>query len=116
MINTYEFILNLIGLQGIDIVEISHSTCQRIYNYYANNVIQSIKHSELKLLAIDDIAVKKGHVYNSVVYNLEEGNVVAIINGRKKTDIIDYFNTLSIQEREKIQAVSMDMSRSYCIY
>ena len=102
-------------LQNVcNIAEISHSTYQRIYNYYTNNVIQSIEHSELKLLAIDDIAVRKEHVYNSVVYNLEEGNVVAIIKGRKKTDVIDYFKTLSIEAREKIQAVSMDMSRSYC--
>lgn len=68
----------------------------------------------LRLLGIDDIATKKGHNYDTIIYNQETGNVVAVITGRKKDDVVSYFCSLPIEVRESIEAVSMDMSRGYC--
>jgi transposase len=43
----------------------------------------------LRLLGIDDIARKKGHSYDTVVYDHETGNVIAVITGRTKEDVIN---------------------------
>lgn len=93
---------------------ISEATCQKIYNFYASNILENRIPEPLKLLGLDDIATKKGHNYDTVIYNQETGNVVAIISGRKKDDVVTYLNSLSTEIKEGVQAVSMDMSRSYC--
>lgn len=97
-----------------NIVGISHGACQRIYNFYAKNKLKSLDPESLTMLGIDDIAKSKGHNYNTVIYNQATGNPVTIISGRKKEDIVPYLNSLPQDIKEKIQAVSMDMSRSYC--
>ena len=56
----------------------------------------------------------KGHNYNTVVYNQETGNVAAMFTGRKKDDVVNFLKGWPEEVRRKIEAVSMDMSRSYC--
>ncbi|HZJ99814.1 MAG TPA: ISL3 family transposase, partial [Tissierellaceae bacterium] len=97
-----------------EIVDISEGKCQRIYNYHASVLLNAREPEPLRLLGIDDIARKKGHNYNTVIYNQETGNIVAIFTGRKKDDVINYLKRLPEEIRFKVEAVSMDMSRSYC--
>lgn len=40
--------------------------------------------------------------------------MVAILSGRKKEDVVSYFKSLPDSIKEGIEAVSMDMSKSYC--
>lgn len=97
-----------------NIEDISEGTCQRIYNYYAKKYLESVEPKPLKLLGIDDIATRKGHNYDTIIYNQETGKLVAAISGRKKKDIVTYLMSLPNKVRLGIEAVSMDMSRSYC--
>lgn len=97
-----------------EIVDIGEGTCQRIYNHYAQAILKARKPETLRLLGIDDIARKKGHNYNTVIYNQETGNVVALLTGRKKEDVVSYLKQWPEEVRLKVEAVSMDMSRSYC--
>lgn len=97
-----------------EITGVSAGTCQSIYNFYATNILENKVPEPLRLLSIDDIATKKGHDYDTVIYNLETGNVVALLTGHKKDHVVSYFRSLPAEVREGIQAVSMDMSRSYC--
>jgi transposase len=53
-------------------------------------LLEARESESLKFQSIDDAARKKGHNYNSVIYNKETGNVAAIFIGRSKIDIIDY--------------------------
>ena len=41
-------------------------------------------YDNLRILAIDEIAVKKGHIYMTVVLDYLSGRVVAVLEGRKK--------------------------------
>ncbi|SHK25935.1 ISL3 family transposase [Paramaledivibacter caminithermalis] len=97
-----------------EIIGNSEGTCQRIYNHYAKEYLASCKPEPLRLLGIDDIVSKKGHNYDTVIYNQETGNVVAIFSGRRKEDVITYLKSLPEDLIRGIEAVSMDMSRSYC--
>ncbi len=67
----------------------------------------------LRLLSIDELAKRKGHNYVSIILNAETGRVVWVADGRKKEDLRPFFEALGAFRRSKIEAVSMDMSRSY---
>lgn len=97
-----------------DFIQVSENKIQRIYNYYAK-----IKNSEkgkepLIFLGIDDIAKSKGHKYYTVLYNHENGEVVALIDGRTKENVVDYITkNFTKAQRETVLAVSLDMSKTY---
>lgn len=97
-----------------NIVGISHGACQRIYNFYARKNLESKEPESLELLGIDDIAQRKGHNYDTVIYNQQTGNPITLFSGRKKDDVMSYLKGLPAKIKDNIKAVSMDMSRSYC--
>ncbi len=104
--NTIE---NVCLLEGI-----SHGKCQRIFNHYAQEEIDSRPSKKVRFIGIDDLARRKGHNYNTAVYDLETHSVIAMFRGRTKEDVIAYFKHLSEEFRNDIEAAAMDMSRSYC--
>jgi transposase len=69
-----------------------------------------LKH--LKRIAIDEIAVAKGHRYLSVVMDLESGAVVFVGDGKGADALKPFWKRLR-PSRAKIEAVAMDMSAAY---
>jgi transposase len=63
----------------------------------------------LRLLAIDEIAVRKGQNYLTVVLDYESGRVVWVGEGRTIETVKGFFNGMSQEQKDKIEAVSMDM-------
>lgn len=66
----------------------------------------------MKLLAIDEIAIFKGHRYLTVVMDLETGCVVFVGDG-KGTEALSPFWSRLARSRAKISAVAIDMSAAY---
>ena len=69
-----------------------------------------LKH--LQHIAIDEIAVAKGHRYLTVVMDLESGAVVFVGDG-KGADALNGFWKRLRPSKAKIEAVAMDMSAGY---
>ncbi len=69
-----------------------------------------LKH--LKTIAIDEIAVRKGHQYLTVVMDMDSGAMVFVGNG-KGADALDPFWKRLKRAQADIQAVAMDMSPAY---
>lgn len=69
-----------------------------------------LKH--LKTIAIDEIAVRKGHVYLTDVMDMQSGAIVFVGNG-KKADALDPFWEKLKRSKANIEAVAMDMSPAY---
>jgi transposase len=67
----------------------------------------------LRLLAIDEIAVRKGHDYMTIVLNLESGQIVWVGDGRYESTLSDFFSELTEGQRNTIEAVAVDMSPPY---
>ena len=67
----------------------------------------------LRLLAVDEIAVKKGQQYMTVVIDYVTGRVVWMAKGRTKEDLDAFFAGMSPQQKAGIQAVAMDMWPAY---
>lgn len=66
----------------------------------------------LKVIGIDEFAVKKGHVYKTIVVNLETGQIVYVGDG-KGADALDGFWKLVNKAGVKIEAVASDLSAAY---
>jgi transposase len=69
-----------------------------------------LKH--LRAIAIDEIAVAKGHRYLTVVMDLESGAVVFVGDGKGADALKPFWKRLR-PSGAKVQAVAMDMSAAY---
>jgi transposase len=67
----------------------------------------------LRILAVDEISIRKGHRYLTVVLDYETGRVVYVGKARKARTLMRFFNQLSAGQRKAIEAVVMDMWDPY---
>ena len=76
----------------------------------------------LRILAIDEIAVRKGHKYMTVVIDYETGRVVCLPvrgtqtgmgHGRTKKTMAEFFAGMTKKQKAAIEAVAMDMWEPY---
>jgi transposase len=67
----------------------------------------------LRILAVDEISVKKGHRYLTVVMDYLSGRVVYVGKDRKSKTLELFFNQLNQQQRGSIEAIVMDMWDPY---
>ena len=68
--------------------------------------------STLRYIAIDEIAIAKGHRYLTVVMDLESGAVVFVGDGKGADALKPFWKRLR-PSKAKIEAVAMDMSAGY---
>ena len=67
---------------------------------------------DLELLAIDEIAVGKGHRYLTVVLDLVSGAVVFVGDGRGTDSLVPFWRRLK-RAKTKVRAVAIDMSPAF---
>ena len=63
----------------------------------------------LRILAIDEISIRKGHNYLTIVLDFLTGRVVFVGKNRKAKTQKRFFNQLISGQRKRIEAVAMDM-------
>ena len=66
-----------------------------------------------KLLAVDEISLKKRHKYLTVVIDWESGRVMWISEGRGEESLEGFFSQLTPEVKRSIKAVAMDMWDPY---
>jgi transposase len=64
-----------------------------------------------RFLGIDEFARRKGHRYDTILCDLDARQVLEVSAGRKKDDVISVLERLT--DCEAVEAVSMDMSRTF---
>jgi transposase len=70
-------------------------------------------YDNLRLLAVDEVAVHKGHRYLTTVLDLETGRMVWIGPDRTKATLLRFFAELTPEQRASIEAVATDMASGY---
>jgi transposase len=60
-------------------------------------------------LGVDEKAIAKGHTYVTLVCDLRTGNVEYVSDERKKASLDQYYQTLSQEQLDGIEAVALDM-------
>lgn len=69
-----------------------------------------LKH--LRLIAIDEITIGKGHRYLTIILDLETGAVVFVGDGKGADALLPFWKRLK-RSRARIEAVAIDMSPAY---
>ena len=64
-------------------------------------------------MGVDEKAIAKGHRYMTLVCDLEEATVEYIGEGRKEESLSAYFDVFPKENREKVEAISLDMWPAY---
>jgi transposase len=67
---------------------------------------------DVQRIAIDEIAVRKGHVYKTVVLDLDSGHILHVGDGKGAEAVEPFFRRLR-RARVMLKAIAMDMSNSY---
>lgn len=67
----------------------------------------------LRLLAVDEIALRRHQHYMTVVLDYETGRVVWLGEGRRFETLGAFFMLMTLEERRAIEAVAMDMWKPY---
>ncbi len=63
----------------------------------------------LRYLGVDEVARAKGHDYLTIVYDLDSGALLWVIEGRSKAGLVEFFDALDEDVAQGIAAVAMDM-------
>jgi transposase len=63
-------------------------------------------------IAIDEIAIRKGHRYMTVVVDLDSGDVLYAAEGKDQKCLQPFFRRLR-RARAKLKAIAVDMSKAY---
>lgn len=64
-------------------------------------------------LGVDEKAFRKGHNYFTLVNDLVKGRVLYVAEGREQASLDGFWETLSEEQRQGIEAVAMDMWDPY---
>lgn len=69
--------------------------------------------SNVRRIAIDEIAIRKGHKYASLIIDFDRHRVLWAFEGREKKALDEFYKKLGPDRCSKIEAVGMDMWEPY---
>lgn len=84
-------------------------TVKAIDKFYLERDYGQPDYQGLRILAVDEISIRKRHRYLTVVMDYDSGRVVFVGKNRKAKTLKKFFNKLNAKQREDIEAVVMDM-------
>jgi transposase len=93
-------------------LHVSWDVVKDIQKRYLKKKFSRLALKDLRYLAIDEIAVKKGHTYVTVVLDLESGAVIFVGDGKGADALIPFWKRLR-HSRATVEAVAIDMSPAY---
>ena len=90
-------------------LSLNWKTVKNIDKYFLERDYGQPDYQNLSILAVDEISIRKGHRYLTVVLDYLTGRVLFVGKDRKVKTLKRFFNQLSIGQRKRIDAVAMDM-------
>jgi transposase len=64
-------------------------------------------------IGVDEISYRRGHYYLTVVADHDSGRVVWVAKGKRTAALQGFFDVLTPDQRDRIEAVSMDLGQAY---
>jgi len=93
---------------------LDQATVGGIFKRWAKKAVQAQRWQQVRVLGIDEIALKKRHKqFVLVISDLERRCVLAVLPGREKERLEQWLSELDDAERKAIRLVSMDMWSPY---
>ncbi len=84
--------------------------CRRIDKHFLEAQYGKIDTSGVRILAVDEIAIRKGHRYLTVVLDYERGRVIWVGKHRRAKTLSSFFNKMPKRDRKTLEAIAMDGS------
>jgi transposase len=116
---TKTFINYIISLNRIstllhvsEFLSLKWKTVKNIDKAHLKKRPKQFSYRKLRYLSIDEIAVRKGHIYMTVVSDLSTGQIIYAVRGRKEEVLSDFLKRLA-KKAKHLQGISMDMSQCY---
>jgi transposase len=101
-------VLEAAALLGLDWKTVRNLDKRRLEREYG-----SLDMTGVRLLAMDEFAIHKGHRYATVIIDYDTRRVLWVGKGRTRAELRPFFEALSAEQRQQIQAVAMDMNAAY---
>ena len=109
---TYASIMTLTATAGL--LKIPKSTISDILHKSIQRERKGHSITNLRSIGIDEISYKKGHLYATIVYDLERSCVIWVGQGKGRKTIDDFFeNVLGKEVALKVTTASCDMGEAY---
>lgn len=89
-------------------------TVKAIRKEHLENKYAKINLKDLTILAIDEISIRKGHKYITLVMDLETGAIVFVGDGKGSESLVPFWKLLK-RSGANIEAISIDMSPAYIL-
>ena len=93
-------------------LHVSWDVIKDIQKRYLKKKFSGPRLKDIQWIAIDEIAVKKGHIYLTVVLDLESGAIVFVGDGKGVEALLPFWKRLNHSGAD-IKAVAIDMSPAY---
>lgn len=96
-----------------NLLEIDRKLVKKLHKEYLQSEFGKDVYSGLRIIAVDEISLKKGHKYLTIVIDYETGRIVHVGRGRKYKTLKGFFKKIPKRDRKRIEAVCMDMWDPY---
>jgi len=93
--------------------DLNWKTVKRIDQAFLEEAHGETDYTGLRILAVDEIAIRKGHRYLTVVIDHETGRVVWLGKDRKAETLKAFFDGMTDEQKAGIEAMAMDMWQPY---
>jgi transposase len=94
-------------------LELNWKTVKDIHKRHLKDKFSKEDIGKPKILLVDEIAIKKGHTYLTLIADWESGRVLWVGEGRRYETLRDFFVSLTDEQLESIWAIAMDMWDPY---
>jgi len=94
-------------------LQLDWKTVKEIDKQYLEARYGQPNYDGLRILAVDEISLRKGHKYLTIVLDYKTGRVIHVAKDRKAKTLNRFFNKLSAKQKKSIEAVVMDMWDPY---
>lgn len=92
---------------------VSWEQCSKVMGRAVKRGLARREPELVKQLSVDEKRYRRGHVYATIVCDVERGVVLDVIDGHKGEHLAAFYKGLSQEQRDAIQAVAMDMHPGY---
>jgi len=113
---TYEFEKQIIdfakecSIQAIGrLYDLNWDRCWNTVERAVNRGQKRKPHAVPKRIGVDEKSFAKGHKYETIVTDIDNGNVVFVCDDRQQESLENYYKQFKQEELANIQAVAMDM-------
>jgi len=110
------YIISLIGISTLlHVARLCNLQWKTVRNLDKENLKRRPKQfsfKKLEYLSIDEIAIRKGHHYMTIISDIATGQIIYAVEGRSEEVLVPFLKKLR-QRARKLKAIAMDMSAGY---